>query len=68
MTEITIQAEGEKLKALKAIFKALRVEYIENESPYDPEFVAKIRESQQQAKEGKVTRVSLKQIKQDFGL
>jgi len=33
-----------------------------NESPYDPEFVAKIKESRQQAKEGKTIKMDLDDI------
>jgi len=47
--------DKEQLKTVKAILKALKVPFESSgESPYDPEFVAKIKESERQAKEGKV--------------
>jgi hypothetical protein len=38
------------------------------ESPYKPEFVAKIEESKEQAKNGKVTRVEKENLKVFLGL
>ncbi len=64
----------EQINALKVIAEALKVEYElstgENgeESPYDPEFVAKIQESRQQVREGKVTRVEKDGLKKFLGL
>ena len=42
----------EQLSALKAVAKALKVDFETEESPYNPEFVARIKESMKQAKEG----------------
>ncbi|MFT4204464.1 MAG: hypothetical protein QM610_11210 [Chitinophagaceae bacterium] len=47
-------------EALKAFAKALKIKIVEQkdaQSPYDPEFVAKIRESEQQIREGKFTAI-----------
>ena len=42
----------EQLLALKAVAKALKVEFETEKSPYNPEFVAKIKESQRQIEMG----------------
>lgn len=50
--------DKEQLKTVKAILKALKVPFeASREDPYDPEFVAEIKESERQMKEGKKTRV-----------
>jgi hypothetical protein len=43
----------EKLAALKAFMKALKIRFEEGESPYDPEFVEKINRSKNDFKTGK---------------
>jgi hypothetical protein len=59
----------EQENALKAFMKALKIKFeVSKEKPYDPEFVAKIKESRQQAKEGKTTRVEKKDLKEFLGL
>ena len=56
----------EQKNAVKAFAKALKMKFeVTNEEPYDPEFVAKIQESRQQAQDVKVTRVSKENLK-DF--
>ncbi|WP_299586338.1 DUF2683 family protein [Mucilaginibacter sp.] len=45
----------EQLSALKAVAKALKVEFETEASPYNPDFVAKIKESKKQIDEGKYT-------------
>jgi hypothetical protein len=50
--------DKEQLRTVKAILKALKVPFeASEESPYNPEFVAEIKESEKQMKEGKKTRV-----------
>ena len=44
----------EQLTALKAFAKALKVKFETEKSPYNPEFVAKIKESHERAKKGDV--------------
>jgi hypothetical protein len=44
----------EQLAALKAFAKALKVNFETEKSPYNPAFVAKIKESQEQVKRGNV--------------
>ncbi|MES2109225.1 MAG: DUF2683 family protein [Bacteroidota bacterium] len=43
----------EKMAALKAFMKALKIRFEEGESPYKPEFVEKIKRSQADFKAGK---------------
>ncbi|MEJ7557150.1 MAG: DUF2683 family protein [Pedobacter sp.] len=58
METLIVHPKNKKeLVAVKAILKALNVAFKkEEESPYKPEFVAEIKESQAQAKQGKVIR------------
>ncbi len=59
----------EQENALKAFAKALKMKIeVAKEKPYDPEFIAKIQESRQQFKEGKVTRVKKENLKEFLGL
>ena len=58
-----------QMEAIKAVMRALKMEFeIAKYKPYNPEFVAKIKESQQQVKDGKVTRVKKENIKLFLGL
>jgi outer membrane lipoprotein-sorting protein len=43
----------EQLSALKAFAKALKVKYETNNSPYNADFVKKVKESEKQINEGK---------------
>lgn len=47
----------EQLSALKAVAKALKVDFETEKSPYNPAFVAKIKESYEQAKRGDVVTI-----------
>jgi hypothetical protein len=47
----------EQLSALKAFAKALKVKFETAESPYNPDFVAKIKDSTNQVKDGKFTTI-----------
>jgi hypothetical protein len=49
-TVIAKPANKEQLAALKAIMKALKVDYITKKSPYDPEFLAKAERAEEQIK------------------
>ena len=54
--------DDDQLKATKAFLKALKIPFEkinDDESPYNPEFVAKIEKSMQQANEGKVVKIDL---------
>ncbi len=52
----------EKLIALKAVLKAMKIKFEKSELPYNPGFVAKILEGDEDIKAGRTTRVSLDEI------
>ncbi|MEO6684468.1 MAG: DUF2683 family protein [Dyadobacter sp.] len=58
MTTLTIETEDPQIiKAVKALLKGFEVSFKENsQSPHDPEFVEKIKKSEQQIKEGKTVK------------
>ena len=59
----------EQINALKAFMEALKIKFeISGEKSYNPEFVEKVLESQQQAKDGKVKRVKKENFKEFLGL
>ncbi|MFP4289719.1 MAG: DUF2683 family protein [Bacteroidales bacterium] len=59
----------EESKALKAFLQALEIKFeIPGDKEYNAEFVKKVLESRQQAKEGKVTRVKKENLKEFLGL
>ncbi|HEY6083444.1 MAG TPA: DUF2683 family protein [Chitinophagaceae bacterium] len=65
MEVITVHPKDKKqLTAVEAILKALEVpfEKVKEESPYDPAFVAMIKRSQKQAREGKTVTYTLDQL------
>ncbi len=65
METLIMRSKNKKhLAILKAMAKALNVDVESEKSPYDPAFVARIRKSEQQIKEGKVTRMALDEIKE----
>jgi len=70
METLIVEPKSRKqLNAIKAVLKALDVTFRkEEESPYNPEFVARIRRSEQQFEEGKVTRVTKENIQSFLGL
>lgn len=70
MEALIVEPKNRKeLQAIKAVLKALDISFrTKEESPYDPEFVAKIKKSEQQVKEGKVTRVKKEELKSFLGL
>jgi hypothetical protein len=54
----------EYLSILKAMAKALNVEVESEENPYDPAFVAKIRQSEVNIKDGKVATMTLDELQE----
>jgi hypothetical protein len=70
MAPVTIRPKDQKQwNALKIIFEAMNVPFEkEEESPYNPEFVAKIKRSEEQIKEGKVTRITKENLQSFLGL
>jgi hypothetical protein len=58
METVIMHPKGkEQLTALKAFAKALKIDFETEKSPYNPEFVAKIKESIEQAKQGNVVTI-----------
>ncbi|MBK6390929.1 MAG: hypothetical protein KA109_17115 [Saprospiraceae bacterium] len=52
-----------ELSIIKAFFEALKIKFeVAEESPYNPEFVAKIQKSRKQAIEGKTVKLALDDI------
>lgn len=52
----------EQLNALKAFSKALKIDFGTEESPFNPEFVAKINRGQEQIKAGKVIKIVIEDL------
>jgi len=52
----------EKSDAIKAFMKALKISFEETKSPYNPEFVAKIKQGEKDIKAGKTRKISLDDI------
>jgi hypothetical protein len=56
-------SDDRELSIIKAFFEALKIKFeVAKDSPYDPEFVAKIENSRKQAAEGKTVKISLDDI------
>jgi hypothetical protein len=68
METIIIHTEENKMELIKDFLKSIKVTFETKttskveESPYNPEFVAKIRESEEDYKNGKIHRVNLDEI------
>jgi predicted enzyme involved in methoxymalonyl-ACP biosynthesis len=59
----------EQINALQAFMKALKITFeISKQEEYNNEFVEKLLESRQQAKQGKVTRVKKENLRGFLGL
>jgi hypothetical protein len=53
----------QEMSIIKAFFEALKIKFeVAKDSPYDPEFVAKIEKSRKQAAEGKTVKIDLDDI------
>ena len=62
-TLIVYPSNTQELSVIKAFFEALKIKFeVAKDSPYDPEFVAKIENSRKQAAEGKTVKISLDDI------
>jgi hypothetical protein len=62
-TLIVHPSNTQELSVIKAFFEALKIKFeVAKDSPYDPEFVAKIENSRKQAAEGKTVKISLDDI------
>ncbi len=59
----------EQENALKAFAKALKIKFeVAKGSPYNPDFVAKIKKSEQEFEEGSFTRIEKKDLKSFLGI
>lgn len=60
----------EQESALKAFIKALKIKFevAKSDEVYDLDFVAKIKKSKQESKEGKITRVKKEDLQSFLGL
>jgi len=57
-TIIVHPEDKQQVNIIKAFFKALKIKFeVAQDSPYDPEFVAKIKNSRKQAAEGKTVKI-----------
>jgi hypothetical protein len=61
-TVIAKPANKEQLAALKAIMKALKVDFTTEKSLYNPEFLAKVERAEDQIKSGKYRKVTASDI------
>ncbi|QDW26766.1 hypothetical protein FFJ24_018820 [Pedobacter sp. KBS0701] len=48
-----------QLNAVKQVLKAMKISFEKEDKPYNPEFVAKIKKSEQNFKEGKFTKIAI---------
>ena len=68
MKTLIIHTEDDKIQIIKDFLNSIKVKFEtkttsnEEESTYDPQFVAKIERSRQQLKEGKVTRIKIEDL------
>lgn len=66
MDSINIKAypsNSQQIDAIKAFMKALNIKFeVDKDSPYNPDFVKKIKDSQKQSKEGKTVKIDLDDI------
>ena len=67
METLIIHTEGEKLKAIKQVLKAMGIDFEskKEKSPYDPEFVKMVKES---AKRGDYKAVGATNLWESLGL
>ncbi len=69
MESIIIRPKNKKqVTAIKNFLKAFDIPFVPEKDTYNPEFVAKIKESEQQIREGKSTRVTKEDQKEFLGL
>ncbi|TBO43886.1 DUF2683 family protein [Pedobacter kyonggii] len=52
----------EQSTALKAVMKVLKIDFETEESPYNPEFIAKIKRGQEQVKAGKGVKIAIEDL------
>lgn len=67
MTVLNIKANHTQIIALKAFMKAMKIKFElpeEEKSPYNPEFVKEIKQSDKDFAEGKGTKMSITEFKE----
>jgi len=52
----------EQLTALKAFIKAMKIDFVAKQNPYDPEFVAKIIGGREDIKNGKGVKIAIEDL------
>ena len=57
-TVIAKPANKDQLTAIKAVMKALKVDFTTEESSYNPEFLAKVEKAETQIKSGKYRKIT----------
>ncbi len=63
MSYLIVHPENqEKLRAVKVVLKALKVDFEEPKTVYNPEFAAKIAEGEEDIKSGRTVKVTLDDI------
>lgn len=63
MGTLIVQPDSkEKLDAIKAFMKALKISFEERKSPYNPEFVSKIKQGDDDIEAGRTKNVSLDDV------
>ncbi|HAH24614.1 MAG TPA: hypothetical protein DCL77_12830 [Prolixibacteraceae bacterium] len=63
METLIVQPDSkEKLDAIKAFMKALKIPFEASKSPYNPDFVAKIKQGDEDIKAGRTKKISLDDI------
>lgn len=61
-TLIAYPKNEEQATALKAFVKALKIDFKTEKSPYNPEFVAKIKRGEEQIKAGKGVKIAIEDL------
>jgi hypothetical protein len=63
METLIVQPDSkEKLDAIKAFMKALKISFEETKSPYNPDFIAKIQKGEDDIRKGNTTKISLDDV------
>ena len=62
-------SDAAQIEAIKAVLKALKIQFeVTKDTPYSPDFVAKVRKSEQEFEEGNFISLKQEDIKQFLGL
>ncbi len=61
-TVIVHPKNKEQLSAIKAFFKALKIDFTTEKSPYNPEFVKEILKAKEDVKNGKGVKIAIEDL------